>query len=85
MHFHSSKSYKKIFHTTSDKIFGDTVTFWKGFRSPQIKRNLVIITRKTLRELANDLKLRMLGNFKKILEMAGIKDKCPAGHLKSKL
>ena len=36
-----------------------------------------------LHELANDLKLRILGNFKKILEMAGIKDKCPAGQLKS--
>ena len=38
-----------------------------------------------LHELANDLKLRILGNFKKILEMAGIKDKCPAGQLKSKV
>ena len=40
---------------------------------------------KLLNELANDLKLRTLGNFKKILEMSGIKDKSPAGHLKSKL
>ena len=38
-----------------------------------------------LHELANDLKLRILGNFKKILEMAGIKDKCPADQLKSKV
>ena len=40
---------------------------------------------KLLNELANDLKLRTLGNFKKILEMSEIKDKSPAGHLKSKL
>ena len=38
-----------------------------------------------LHELVNNLKLKTLGNFKKILEMSGIKDKCPAGHLKSKL
>ena len=40
---------------------------------------------KLLNELANDLKIRTLGNFKKILEMSGIKDKSPSGHLKSKL
>ena len=36
-------------------------------------------------EFANVLKLRILGNFKKILEVPGIKGWCPAGHLKSKL
>ena len=39
----------------------------------------------SLHELVNHLKLRILGNFKKILEIAGIKDKFPAGHLKSAL
>ena len=38
-----------------------------------------------LHELANDLKLRTLRNFKEILEMSGIKGKCLAGHIKSKL
>ena len=38
-----------------------------------------------LHELANDLKLRILGNFKKIIEMDVIKEKCPAGQLKSKV
>ena len=36
-------------------------------------------------ELANNLKPKTLRNFKKILEMSGIKDKCPAAHSKSKL
>ena len=38
-----------------------------------------------LHELASDVKLKILEKCKKILEIPGIKDKCPAGHLKSKL
>ena len=49
------------------------VIFWND--SPKIKRNWIIITRKRLFKLANVLKLRILGNFTKILEMPGIKEK----------
>ena len=38
-----------------------------------------------LHDLANVLKLRILENFKKILEKPGIKDRYPADHLDSKL
>ena len=37
---------------------------------------------KLIHELGNDLKVSISGNFKEILEMPGIKDKCPVGHLK---
>ena len=37
-----------------------------------------------LHELANVLKLWILGNFKEILEISGIKYRCPAGYLISK-
>ena len=37
-----------------------------------------------LHQFANNAKLWILGNFKKILEIHGIKNKFPVGHLKSK-
>ena len=68
------------------KYFKRLSHFGVVFYSPQIKQNYIIINRKRmyelLRELANNLKHRTLGNFKKILAMSGIKDKCPVDHLK---
>ena len=84
--FKAVKIRSKFFMQPWTKYFKRLSHFGVVFYSPQIKQNYIIINRKRmyelLRELANNLKHRTLGNFKKILAMSGIKDKCPVDHLK---
>ena len=79
MQFQSTKNLKKIFHTNLEKISGDTA-FTSELDYYHQNKNVEL-----LHELANNVKLGILGNFKKILEIPGIKDKCSVDHLKSKL
>ena len=68
-----------------DKIFVGFFKFSHKFHSPKVKQNYIIITRKKMYELPNNLRVdERLKAFKKIPEMPGIDGKYPAGHQKVK-
>ena len=72
--------------TILDKVIADFFTFKHNFFSPQVKRNKIVITRKWMYELSNELpnNLRNLREIKKILEMLRFNGVCSAGHIKAK-
>ena len=50
-------------------IFWDVLMFYQIFLSPQVKRSAIISNKHGTNELPNDLRLRKLGNIRKISKL----------------
>ena len=46
-------------------IFGDFLVLYQIFFSPQVKRNMILSNKHGIYKLPNDLRLRILGNWKR--------------------